>query len=170
MDKKLAAELAQLPEDVRWHLVQCDGYLDLKMAAAARKELDQIPESSRRSPFYSDALLRLHIETQDWSAAADLARGLRDAMPTKPEYWIQLAYTVRRTEGIEAARTILVEGLRRFPAVAVIPFNLACYECQLGHRAEAIQYLGCAVKLEPSYAKTALEDEDLTPIWDDLDR
>jgi predicted Zn-dependent protease len=170
MDKKLAAELEQLPEDVKWHLLQCDGYLDLKMAAAARKELDQIPEPSRRSPFYSDALLRLHIEMQDWSAAADLARGLRSAMPEKPEYWIQLAYAVRRADGIEAARTLLLEGLHRFPAVAVIPFNLACYECQLGHRAEAIHYLGRAVKLDPNYAKAALEDEDLKTIWDDLER
>ncbi len=170
MDKQLASELGSLPEDAKWHLVQCDGYLDLGMLEAARKELDQIPESHRHSIFYSDARLRLHIEAHDWAVAARLARELRDSMPAKPEYWIQLAYAVRRAEGIEAARTLLLEGLHRFPAVAVIPFNLACYECQLGHRAAAIQYLGRAVRLDPNYAKAALEDEDLKPIWDDVDR
>jgi hypothetical protein len=47
----------------------------------------------------------------------------------------------------------------------VIPFNLACYECQLGHPDEAMAFLEKAFKLDASFREQAFEDDDLKPIW-----
>ena len=56
----------------------------------------------------------------------------------------------------------------RFPKIAVIPFNLACYECQLGHPDAAMSFLQKSFRLDASFRDQALEDEDLKPIWDRL--
>jgi Tfp pilus assembly protein PilF len=53
----------------------------------------------------------------------------------------------------------------RFPDEVAIPFNLACYACQLGRLDEAREKLARAIKMEPAFLKAALEDDDLKAIW-----
>ncbi|MFH0908330.1 MAG: hypothetical protein V1929_06175 [bacterium] len=165
MKNKLKAELGKLPEDVQWHLRRSDGFLDLRMTARARAELDRIDEAWRGSPFYLNARMRLAFEEQDWKSAADAARALADRMPGVADYLIQLAYATRRSDGIAPAQFILEEAQKRFPDVAVIAFNLACYECQEGRRARAMEHLQRAIKLDPHCRAMAMEDEDLKPLW-----
>jgi tetratricopeptide (TPR) repeat protein len=161
-------EWAKLPEKVRWHIERSDGYIDLKMPQRAEAELDQVPPANRDNAGYRRTALRMAFEKKDWVAAADLARILRQQFPGDPGYWIQLAYALRRVAGLESARTVLQEASVRFPKLAVIPFNMACYECRLGRNEEARRLLDRALELEPTYRETALEDEDLQPLWDDL--
>jgi lipopolysaccharide biosynthesis regulator YciM len=161
---------ADLPQEALWRLERCDGYLDLGMKDRARAEIEQVPEPYQASPLFQQARLRLAMEEHDWPTAVSVARRLCDGAADKPAYWVQLAYATRRAESIEAAHSILLEGLRRFPKIAVIPFNLACYECQLGHMDSAVQYLESACKLDEAYRDLAQEDEDLRPLWPRLGR
>ena len=165
MKNKLKAELSKLPQDVQWHLRRCDGFLDLKMTARARAELAHIDESWRRSVFYLNAQVRLGFEEQDWKSAAAAARALADHMPGVADYLIQLAYATRRSDGIAPAQFILEEAQKKFPDVAVIAFNLACYECQAGRHTRAMEHLQRAMKLDPHCRAMAMEDEDLKPLW-----
>jgi Tfp pilus assembly protein PilF len=55
-----------------------------------------------------------------------------------------------------------------FPKEAIIFYNLACYECQLGETKSAKDYLKKAFELDLNWRKAALEDEDLKPLWDSL--
>ena len=50
----------------------------------------------------------------------------------------------------------------------MIPFNLACYDCQLGNLESAKLYLEQAIKLKPGMRTMALDDPDLEPLWDSL--
>lgn len=158
----------RLPEDVAWHLQRCDGFLDLKMTDKARLELEQVDAAHRQSDPFVEVELRLAMAEDHWSAAAQFARTLSDRQPNEPAYCIQLAYAIRRAESIEAARNILLGARKRFPKVAVIPYNLACYECQLGHLDEAMVLLARAFKLDPHFREQAFEDDDLKPVWDRL--
>ena len=47
-----------------------------------------------------------------------------------------------------------------FPNEAVIPFNLACYFCQLGDLGSAKEYLKRAFEIDRNWRLQALEDED----------
>lgn len=158
----------KLSEDARWHLQRCDGFLDLKMTGKARRELEQVSKAYHQNDAYIQAALHLAMEERRWSDASQFARTLRDRQPNEPAFCIQLAYSVRRAESIEAARYILLNARKRFPKVAVIPFNLACYECQLGRLDEAMNLLQKAFKLDASFREQAFEDDDLKPIWDRL--
>ena len=160
--------MLKVSSDGLWHIQRGDGFLDLKMIDKARQELEQVGTFDRRCDSYMDAALRLAMADNRWSDAVQFARTLIERRPREPAFYIQLAYSIRRAESIEAARDILLDARKRFPKVAVIPFNLACYECQLGHPDEALALLEKAFKIDASFREQALEDDDLKPIWDKL--
>jgi len=148
-----------------WHLQRCDGFLDLGMREQARAELAAVPQEGRAATPFLRLMLRLQLEEGNWADAAQLAGTLAKKEPDDPSFPIQLAYATRRSSGIEAAEKILRDALARFPKIALIHFNLACYACQTGRRDDALTCLAKAVALEPGLHQTALEDEDLRPIW-----
>jgi hypothetical protein len=63
---------------------------------------------------------------------------------------------------------ILLNAQATFPKEAAIPYNLACYYCQLGEIETAKRYLKKAFEIDLNWRKAALEDEDLKPLWDSL--
>jgi hypothetical protein len=63
---------------------------------------------------------------------------------------------------------ILLSAEPKFPKEAAIPYNLACYYCQLGEMEKAKCYLKQAFGIDSSWRMSALEDEDLRPLWDSL--
>jgi len=159
-------DAVQLPDDLKWRLQKADGYIDLKMYGKAHAELAEIPAKQQGESVVKLIHLRLAMEEQDWRLAVTLSEEMRDLMPKNPGFWIQHAYAKRRAEGLDAAYGILKEAIRRFPREPVIPYNLACYECRLGRQNEALEFLKRAFDLDPAYRETALEDDDLEPLWD----
>lgn len=79
-----------------------------------------------------------------------------------------LAYALRRAESIEPARQLLLTLVERFPTLAVVHYNLACYECQLGNLDAAKERLKTAFKLDSALRLQALEDADLEALWSGL--
>jgi len=155
----------KLPEEVQWHLERADGFLDLKMTEAARAELELIPAELDGTVLVKQVRLRFAMEMGNWPTAAVLATELRRLQPHEPVHWVQLAYALRRAKDVQSAHEILSEGFRKFPRIAVIPFNLACYECQMQKLDEAMAHLAAAFRLDPECREQALEDDDLQPIW-----
>ena len=155
-------------DEALWHIRQCDGYIDLKMLDKARSELGKIDHRYRQTHPYKAVEMHLAMEDKNWQEVFRLASELLERYTRHADLHIKLAYAARRTQGLEAARKILLNAQKRFPKIAVIPFNLACYECQLGHPDEAMVLLDRAFRLDASFHEQALEDEDLKPIWDRL--
>lgn len=170
MQEPMSYDASELPDDVAWRLSRADGFLDLRMYSRARAELDAIPSDFSRHPLVSRTRLRLLIDQQAWAEARDLARAIRDGDPTTHDMWILLAYATRRCESVAAARQVLEEALHRFPGVPVIRFNLACYACLSGQVDEARRFLHQAFTLDKTFRETAQEDEDLRPLWSDLEK
>jgi len=168
MSSKIQNEIEGLPEDERWRLQRADGFLDLGMTRKAREELDRVAQNHRDSTPFRLLAMRLAMDEKDWRTACEVAAALLARHPDEPAFWIQLAYAKRRAENIEVAHHILSDALVRFPEVATISFNLACYECQLGRNDEAMRRLNEAFALDENCREAALEDEDLKPIWDRL--
>jgi Tfp pilus assembly protein PilF len=65
-------------------------------------------------------------------------------------------------------KTLLLNAEPKFPKEATIKYNLACYFCQTGGIQNAKNYLKKAFKLDPNCQMTALEDEDLKPLWESM--
>jgi Flp pilus assembly protein TadD len=98
--------------------------------------------------------------------AATVASHLVKVEPENEAWWINLAYSIRRSEGIEQAEAILLRARVIHPKVAMIAFNLACYASVTGRMEDAKERLRNAIDLDKDIRGLALDDEDLRPLWD----
>lgn len=63
-----------------------------------------------------------------------------------------------------------VRLLVAYSDLGIIHYNLACYECQLGHLELAKGHLKRTFEIEKSFRAEALDDPVLKPLWDSLTR
>lgn len=99
-----------------------------------------------------------------WAPAATISEALAKADPRNPGHWVHWAYASRRHDSLAAAEKILREAIELHPAIAVIPFNLACYCAQSERFDESLIFLRRAIKLDEAFARLAQTDADLAPL------
>jgi tetratricopeptide (TPR) repeat protein len=155
-----------LRSDWQTHVLACSGYLELGMLDSAAKVLEDIePEDKNRNEVLG-ARVALYMAAKKWDMATAIASHLVKVDPNNEAWWINLAYSVRRIEGIEKAETILLRAQAIHPKVAMIAFHLACCASVTGRIEEAKVRLRQAIKLDEDIRLLALDDEDLRPLWD----
>jgi Flp pilus assembly protein TadD len=151
------------------YLLAAQGWLELGNYPEAEAELRHLPESLRAHPQVLTVRYELYAKTARWELAAEVAGILVETFAHQAGAWISLAYATRRKPGggIPPARDILTRALALFPTEAIILYNLACYDCQLGHQTAALTWL---LQARAQGGKTeirslALADPDLKPLW-----
>lgn len=147
------------------HFDRAQGWLLLENYAAADRALRLIPAAFRRRLEVEQFRAQLHLSAGRWRRAEPILRRLRKQDPADPEHCVSLAFAVRRAKSIGAAEQILLEARERFPEVAVIWFNLACYAAQQGRHADARDLLHEAGRREDAFRDLAKTDSDLVPFW-----
>jgi hypothetical protein len=159
------------PPDTHF-LSAAEGWLGLGDLAEARAELDRISARKQNHPDVLQVRWALLAQEKDWPAALLLARKLLKKAPELSTNWLHHAYSLRRTPdgGLQAAWDALFPALDKFPGNALIPYNLACYACQMQQLDVARILFHRAVKsggvLEVK--KIALNDDDLQPLWEEI--
>ena len=152
-----------MKSDWQTHVLASSGYLEFDEAAQVLEEI--APEDKTRTEVLG-ARVALYITAKKWDMAATVASHLVKVEPENEAWWINLAYSVRRSEGIEQAEAILLRAQAIHPRVAMIAFNLACYASVTGRIEDAKERLRNAIELDKDVRKLALDDEDLRPLWD----
>jgi len=150
------------------------GWLMLGNAAEARTEFDQISPALRLHPEVLDFEWRLLATERQWLAAAEVGERLVQACPNDANAWVHRSYALHELGRTREAFDQLLPAAERFPKETIIPYNLACYLCQLGDLAAARDWLdqslargkGAQQKLLRLHA--AMEDLDLKPLWPEL--
>ena len=142
------------------------GYLELGMIAEADGELESLPPEDRDRSSVLALRVEIYRTAKKWSLMEVVARELWKRHPDEPDYWTNLAWAVRRSDSMVAARDILLEAVERFPGDAMTHFNLGCYACQLGDIEQAKTRVGRAIELDAKFKLLALDDADLEPLWD----
>jgi tetratricopeptide (TPR) repeat protein len=167
MEDALVASLDALsPPDIHYANAAW-GWLDLGNPAEAVLELDRVASPAQLHP---DVLaLRWEIFARDakWAQALDIARSLVQIAPDRSDSWIKQSYALHELKRTQEAWNALHPISEHFPDASTIPYNLACYACQLGHIPAALVWLRRAMKIggRESIRRMALEDADLQPLW-----
>ncbi|MEO6787980.1 MAG: hypothetical protein ABI318_17790 [Chthoniobacteraceae bacterium] len=112
--------------------------------------------------------MAVHVNRKELKLMQTVAKKLTEYDPKNPQWMISWAYATRRAESIEAAKRILLEAVEQHSQHALIHYNLACCECQLGELEVANARLQHALKIDPGKRAMALEDDDLKPLWDEI--
>jgi len=162
-----------VPPDTH-HISAAIGWLELGNPAEAIAELQKITPALQQHPEVLEVRWQLFAEQKKWADCLEVAKTLVRVAPQRPSGYIHRSYALRRIEGggLEAARAALSEALSKFPKEPIIPYNLACYECQLGNLQEALVLFSRAVAVgdAKSLKLMALNDPDLKPLWTEIGR
>mgnify|MGYP000023238789 FL=1 len=150
------------------HLRRASGYFDLEMYQEADRELRALPDEEPWLKKKKVFQVAIRQDLKDWANMRTLSRELRYLYPDEEDWWISDAFATRRSESIEVAREILLDGLAVHYDSAIIRYNLACYACQLGHPGECMDFLKEAVRRDEKYKQMAMEDEDLETVREAL--
>ena len=149
------------------------GWLGLNCPADARAELDAIASAQQLHPAVLEARWLLCAHEKNWRDALAVAERELACDPEDSSGWLHRAYALRRVEGagLAQAQVALLPAAEKFPAQPVIAYNLACYACQMNELAAARNWLQRAVEAggKASIRKMALADEDLKPLWPEIE-
>lgn len=165
------------PPDTHY-LVASEGWLELGAPAEAANELEQLSSAARKHPDSLQMYWAVHAAYENWTAALDVAEELVTNAPGEAAGWIHRAYATRRnSEGsLEAAWLALYPAAKLFPKEPIIPYNLACYACQMGRLQESKAWLGRALRIPAEKSgktmikKMALADSDLEVLWGEIEK
>src|SRR5438876_10713025 len=151
------------------HLSFAIGWMELGNAREAQAELTKLTPQGAHHPDVMEVRWKVAAAENDWAEAVQLAENLVQLDPTRASAWLHRAYALRRVNGrgLNAAWDALLPAVQKFPSEPTIPYNLACYACQLGQLEEARRWLLRARILGDGdkIKRMALADEDLKPFW-----
>ncbi|HWI56178.1 MAG TPA: tetratricopeptide repeat protein, partial [Bacillota bacterium] len=134
--------------------------------------LEQISAPVRLHPEVLQVRYHLYEATRQWELAAETAQGICQQLPEVSFGWIHQAYALHELKRTREAFQVLRPVLDSFPEEHIIPYNLACYACQLGNAQEALDWLHKAIALAGAQEikKMALSDPDLQPLRAEIER
>jgi tetratricopeptide (TPR) repeat protein len=156
------------------HLSAALGWVELGNWAEAKAELAKVAPGLKKHPSVLEVTWSIHAAEKDWTKALQVAEQLIKVAPDQSSGWLHRAYAIRRAPGggLKAAWDALIPAVDRFPHEATIPYNLACYACQLADLDEARRWFKRALAAgEKGKLKSmATSDPDLQPLWGEIKR
>jgi tetratricopeptide (TPR) repeat protein len=153
----------------RRHVEAAEGWLMLGNCSEAEAELARVGSEGRGHPDVLRVQYQLLATVEKWDDAYLAAASLVSLLPDEPDVWIWRAYAARRMAGggLERALEALRPAVEKFANEPILPFNIACYCCQLGQLAEARNWLERAIRIGGSHIRElAAQDPDLQPLRD----
>ena len=163
-------KIAKLPHPDCYFLEAAVGWVELGNAAEALKELGQISAENQNLPQVLEVKWQIHARTEAWDQSLPVAREFCKAAPGLPQPWLHQAVSLYRLNRTEEAWTLLLPFAQKFPRSWVIPYDLACYACQLGKVEEGRHWLRRAFRLGDAkeVKLLALADSDLKILWPEI--
>jgi len=146
------------------------GWLDLGNPREAAAELAQLAPAVQAHPEVLEARWRLCAAERRWADALAVARAQVTVAPDDPTGWVNQSYALHELRRTAEARDLLLPKAAEFPRQSIIPYNLACYACQLGDLEEARRWLRRFLQLrsKDELRRLALNDQDLRPLWPEI--
>ncbi|MBI2947154.1 MAG: tetratricopeptide repeat protein [Verrucomicrobia bacterium] len=149
-----------------YHFSAAEGWLVLGSYPDALDELERISPTLQEHP---DILLlrwHVHAKMKDWKACADVGKRLVGAAPGEISSWQNYANSLFYEKRYREAFDALFPAIEKFPKEWSVPYNLACYECQMGKLDEAMSWFKMAQALgnADEIKQQALRDPDLGPL------
>jgi tetratricopeptide (TPR) repeat protein len=146
------------------------GWLDLRLVSDARAELQQVSTANTCHPEVLEVWWRVHAAERHWDEALRVAEMELMTAPERISGWVDRSYSLHEMRRTQEAREALLPAVKKFPEASLIPYNLACYACQLGDANEAQQWLRKALAHgeRDEIKRLALNDPDLAALREEI--
>jgi predicted Zn-dependent protease len=152
------------------HLQAAQGWLELGNHVEADADLDKITPQLRAHPDVLKLRWQIYAAAKKWEAALDIAAAHVALDPEDPVGWVNRSYALHELKRTSEARDNLLRVLDKWPTIALMCYNLACYECQLGNLERAKEWLEKAFRLGDARRMklAALDDPDVERLWKEI--
>lgn len=117
-----------------FHLQAATGWLALGNVKEARAELEQLSTAHREHPDVLESWWKIFCEEKNWPDAFECGAKLSVVMPSRAMGWIAQSFALHELKRTREAYELLHSVVGKFREQFVIPYNLACYQCQWGTR------------------------------------
>jgi tetratricopeptide (TPR) repeat protein len=156
-------------EEMHW-LREAEGWAELGNFNFAFEELDNIEATKRTHPLVLQVRSEVYVLAKHWDALIDISKVLIQVRPDHDKGWINCAFALHELKRTREALETLLPVVDKFPDNWCVPYNLACYACQLGEKKAAMKWLARAIDVAPDrdIRTRALNDPDLKPIEADI--
>lgn len=162
--------MKQIQPPDKHFLLAAQGWLELGNQSEAFMELRKISSQFSGHP----DVVKTHWQLYDQIRGEEGVRVIAEIISE-----LDLGDMVRHLDQTRNSRTakratavdrFLPIGPLRLPLLFAVPYNLACYACQLGNLKEAWEWLQIAVELcdIQEIRSLALNDPDLEPLWEQI--
>ena len=150
-----------------------EGWLELGNVDEADRELTRIGERDASHPDVLTVRWSVLAAAERWDEAHGVAERHSQVAPMDERAVVNQAYAMRRKAdgSLALAQVVLLRAWPNFPESVLIPYNLACYNCQSDDLESALLYLRHAVENgdEKAVLAMAKKDPDLEPLHASLD-
>ena len=160
--------MKSLEQADRVHLNAAEGWFGLGDLVSASDELEKITPAFRAHPAVLLLRCKIYQAAKKWGYLIEISQTLIEQLPKLAEAWIHRSYALHELNQTREAFDLLLPAAKKFPKLPVIPYNLACYACQLGKLEDAMKQIEQAIDLadkKNDIRLDALEDPDLEPLW-----
>ena len=144
-----------------------EGWLGLGDHRSALDELEFISPVTRSHPNVLALQCEIYTSAQNWAAVVAISWMLVELVPDQPIGWVSRSFGLHELKKTKQAFDLLLPAAEKFPGIATIPYNLACYCAQLGKLEEAQRWLNqsYAVGNAADLKLQARRDPDLVPLF-----
>jgi Flp pilus assembly protein TadD len=150
------------------------GWLMLGNLHEAWSEFAQIEPQYANHPEVLALQWSLLAAEKRWLEATSVSERHVRVAPNDASAWVHRSFALHELKRTREAFERLLPAADQFPEEGIIPYNLACYSCQLGDLTAARAWLERAFTTDAdadarrARLLTALEDVDLRPLWPEL--
>lgn len=145
-------------------ITAAQGYFELEMYGEAITELDKLPLADQIRPDVLEMRVLILMKDHLWREALSASEKLCAVAPEAAVGFIHTAYCLHELGKTQQAKELLLEGPAALVNDATYHYNLACYECVLGHHDTARAYLQASLALDENLRAFAAADPDLKPL------
>lgn len=160
------SETCRIQSANRWHVDDAIGWLGLGNLDEAARMIERVTEPDAQHPDVLEIRWEIAGRRKRWQGALEIAEALVGRWPDRCSGRLHRSYSLHELQRTLEAWNKLVPAVERFPREATIPYNLACYACQLGNLDQAKSWLEKAVSIRgrATIKDLALKDDDLLPL------
>ncbi len=144
------------------HLSAAQGWIELGNPREAVDDLARISPGFAAHPDVLEVRWHIHASLKQWDVCLDSANAIINLDPRRPNAWIHRSFALHELKQTRQAFEELLPAAGIFPGIWTIPYNLACYQAQLGLLSESAEWLKKAMAIDKrAVREAARNDPDL---------
>lgn len=145
------------------------GYLELNMPQHALRELARIADPEAIPFDFNRTKGEALRAAGEFEPALDAFSRALAEQPTDLSVLMGMAWCYKRTNQLSRAIAAMEQAYRAHPKEPIVLYNLACYFSLGGEKAQALSWLGRALRMESSLRKLVPEEPDFDSLRNDPD-